>query len=197
MTDRLLLIDFDRTLFDSGRFIAAWWSWLGQRYGLSAEQELSRIDDFYSYVGDWRNYDFMSHLASLQLPTTVEQVMTDGRQALTGQDFLYSDARRLLARVADREVRIVTFGNAAYQRYKLSFCGDLDHLPVDIIEEDKADYVTRRYGDRSVVLIDDKLLDGLPSSIHFVHLDRSQARPIQHHGGHDSVNGLDQLESLL
>lgn len=196
---KLLLVDFDRTLFDTDQFSQAWWQWLAKTYKVDAARELGRFEDFYTYVGEWRNYDFFAHIGDLSLPQPVDEVLAAGRHALRGRDFRYADSSVVDRLHAPRDVELVTFGNAPYQQYKLSFCPMYDEGWVKhIIEEEKGDFIARTYGGRPTILVDDKMLAGsLPVTSEFIHLDRAQDRPVVIHDTYRSINSLNELEALL
>lgn len=194
MDKPLLLVDFDRTLFDTGAFVDALWSAIAVLYGVDKDGEIARAKQFYTYQGDWYDYDFFSHIGSIPTVPNDSVVLQNAvHKQLVGWDFLYPDASTLI----DSIDAIVTFGNEPYQRFKLSFCPQLGHIPTHIIQTGKGTFIREQFGLRPAVLVDDKRLEHeLPESVQFIHLDRSQKEEIVAHGTYSSVNSLAVIASL-
>lgn len=197
-SSELLLVDFDRTLFDTGRFVTAWWQWMAAEYDVNPSEEIGRIEEYFNFVGEWRNYDFYRHLHDLELPGTVDEVCARGRAALQGESFLFPDAAAVVGLKNERSIEIVTFGNQPYQSYKLSFCPELEGWSKHIIEVEKGDFIRDYYHERPTILVDDKMLAGtLPRTTRFIHLDRSQEEVLIPHNDYHSIKSLVSLKELL
>lgn len=198
MTERLLLVDFDRTLFDTSRFVEAWWRRAAERYHIDIARELGRMEEYFNYVGQWRSYDFYRHVGELGLTVPVEQLLDTVRRDLATQDFTYDDAKYVFQLKEHRDVELVTFGNQPYQTYKISFVPELKAWTKHITEVDKADYLRVKFGDRPLALVDDKDLQAeLPANVDFVRLNRSQAEPVVKRGKLVAISGLNHLEEVL
>ena len=124
--DPVRLFDFDRTLFDTGRFVEWLWGCLAMTYGIDAAVEKQRAKEFYDYDGEWYDYRFFDHIASL--PAIAEPVDDFCQRCRDNapEDFLFPDAAGVLGDIDG----ILTFGNEAYQRFKLSFAPRLKDMPV-------------------------------------------------------------------
>lgn len=194
MDKPLLLVDFDRTLFDTGAFVEALWSAISELYGVNKAHELTRAKQFYEYQGQWYDYDFYRHLSTIpEIPQNTSVFEAAIRTRLSGDDFLFPDASGLI----DAIDAIVTFGNEPYQRFKLSFCPQLHRVPTYIIQTGKGDFIRQRFGERPAVLVDDKRLETeLPPSVQFIHLNRGQAQALVVHDAYASANSLDIVASL-
>lgn len=192
-----LLLDFDRTLFNTNKFYEAVWEELSQKYGVRPEAEIARAQEFYTYVDDFHDYDFFAHLASLQIGPA-EEVARELSRSLDGTDYLYPDAREALL-LGDRyELSILTFGNEPYQRFKLSFCPELKEIPTNITLMRKGDYIAQHNAGHDVTIVDDKqLINTLPQGVRFVHLDRQQFEPVLHHDTYISISSLRYLKEVV
>lgn len=189
-----MLVDFDRTLFDTERFVGVLWKTLGAHYGVDGMKELSRVQDFYYERGTVPlGYDFFSHLAAIKSikdsETTVEAIL---RNSLRSEDFLFEDARSLYDDIDE----IVTLGDRKYQTFKLSICPDLVGIRTHIIQESKAGFIKRQYL-RPTLLVDDKHHEHeLPESCNFILINREQQDEIVNHGNYHSVRSLKYVTSL-
>lgn len=198
MTERLLLVDFDRTLFDTSRFAEAWWRWAANRFEIDIAAELGRMEEYFNYVGQWRSYDFYRHVAELGLGRSADQVLDEARLALADQDFTYPDAKAVFDLKARRDMELVTFGNQRYQSYKISFVPALAGWIKHITEADKADYLRSKFGTAPLTLVDDKdLSTELSANVDFIRLNRRQDKPVVRRGRTTSINSLKFLEQVL
>ena len=194
MDKPLLLVDFDRTLSDTSAFIDFLWRSLAELYQVDGVAEQARSKEFYTYSGEWYDYDFFTHLAAISsVPEDVDTVMAAIRSRAEPDRFLYPDAQQLIPDID----AIVTFGNEPYQRFKLSFCPALSELQTHIIQSSKAEFISRQYGARPTVLVDDKHLENeLPASVQFICIDRKQTEDLVVGPTCTSVNSLSVVASL-
>lgn len=196
--DKLILVDFDRTLFETSKFLTSWWGWLAKQYNLDTTKEIGRIEEYFNYVGDWRNYNFLQHIEDLRLGEDIETIMARALTDLVDEQFLFADAQAILDLYTRRQVEIITFGNKPYQSYKMSFCSELDGWTRHIVGEEKGDYIARKFGSQPIILIDDKdLASKLPSNVEFIRLERKQEASIVRRDGHVSINSLNYVEELI
>lgn len=190
-----VLVDFDRTLLDTDLFIDELWRAIATEYGVDPEYEKQRATSFYEFFGDWYDYQFFDHIAAIpEITHTQAEFEANIRARLSSKQFLFSDAEPTLNLYDE----ILTFGNHAYQRFKLSMCPELRDIPVTIIREMKADYVKHHY-QAPLVLIDDKRLeDELPEWVDFYLIDRTQeAAVVRHSDSFISISSLRELKGLL
>jgi hypothetical protein len=193
----LLLLDFDRTLFDTNVFRFTLWSALERLYGVDPEHEIEAARGFYSYNDELYDYNFFAHLSSLDLGD-IEEVKSALHQALTGHRFLYQDAMSALNLQDKYDIRILTYGNAAFQLFKISLCPELAAIPVETTLEHKGEYLKTHHEGEAIVLVDDKNLHGeLPGNARFIHLDRASERTIATLSGETTVNSLAYLKEVL
>ncbi|HET6622664.1 MAG TPA: hypothetical protein VFG56_01890, partial [Candidatus Saccharimonadales bacterium] len=111
MTEELLLVDFDRTLFDTSKFSETWWRWAAEHYDIDIASELGRMEEYFNYVGQWRSYDFYRHIDELKLDVPTDQLLKQARDDLAGHDFTYADAKTVFKLKDQRAMELVTFGN--------------------------------------------------------------------------------------
>ena len=73
-------------------------------------------------------------------------------------DFCYADAHDFIKRAvaSDWDVRILTYGNGEYQRYKIKTCRLLSELriPVHVVTEPKKDFLRREIGTTEGAVLD-------------------------------------------
>jgi hypothetical protein len=93
-------------------------------------------------------------------------------------DFCYEDAHPLLETLAGLplDVRILTFGDEGYQRYKLNTCKAFKALgiPVYVVHEPKREFLAREFGAVQGVLIDDKHPLTLPDNWDEIWINRAE-----------------------
>ena len=188
------LVDFDRTLFDTASFFDWLWRTLANAHGVDGSVEMSRAKKFYVHSGDWYDYKFFDHIATIpELQSIPRERLIEKLHAATRPSFLFKDA----AGVIDSCDEIITFGNRDYQELKLGLCPEVSSLPVTIIQESKAQYIVSHFKP-PVMLIDDKHLeDELPEWVFFVLIDRQQSEPIvTHRPNFITINALRELTKL-
>lgn len=175
-----LFIDFDETLFHHYRYL----SWLDdflQKYGVAAGSYRQQIDAFHQPTGEnMRLYDHDGHIQAVSgrnwafISGEVERQLT-----IESNDFCYPEAHEFLQTVYDNpdyDVRLLTYGNGEYQRYKIHTCRLLSklRLPTHIVNQPKRIFLEENYNDEhGGILIDDKHPLKLPGNWHHVWIDRS------------------------
>ena len=134
MARRLTILDLDRTLFDSGRFLNDLLELLATRYDLDPAAFRASLADHRE--GDW--YDFHRHLAAVSSLKAAE-VVALAKQELTGRNYLYADVLPWLevAQTAGEELLIMTVGTPAFQTLKLAHAPALAQLPRQIVDRNK------------------------------------------------------------
>ena len=188
------MVDLDRTLFDTDRFVDWVWQVIAKEYKIDTEYERQRAELFYSYYEDWYDYQFFDHIASISTIDSSQDEFERRVRSHQRDNFLFTDALETLSLYDE----IITFGNQPYQRFKLSMCPELHAIPATIITEMKANYIKHHYR-APVVLIDDKnLSDELPDWARFFLVDRTQQQAmIQHSADFTSMSSLRELIRLL
>lgn len=183
-----LLLDLDRTLFDTDLFVGTVWSWLGKTYGVDVQAASAGRSSYYHYVDDMYDYDFFRHITDLGIDK--QDVIKYARHELK-TSFIFPDVEPFLEFTSDLDRAILTFGNEPYQSFKLSFCPQLLDLSVNMTLEHKSAYIQAHWPGSPTVLIDDKLLAGtLPDTTRFIQLNREQDIPVIEHENYKIVNSL-------
>ena len=166
----LLLVDLDRTLFDTDAFVAGLWHCMQELYALDASTELARISEFFRYSGELYEYDFFSHLADATNEELEDRAVIEAAVPYLAGRFLYGDVTPELIQRIDA---IVTFGNERFQQLKIAMCPELSVVPVHFVQEPKGGYLKRTF-DRRFIMVDDKDLSGeIDAPSQFVLIDRA------------------------
>ncbi|MBC7512055.1 hypothetical protein H7142_00125 [Candidatus Saccharibacteria bacterium] len=187
----LLLIDLDRTLFDTDKFIVAIWDFAEVYYGISADKERARASNYYDHYGDMYDYKFFDHLQAVAGSGYSRSEFIAAAAAKLSGNFLYDDAT---IEVIDLIDAIVTFGNRDYQTFKLLLCPQLASIERHFLLEPKGQYIRRIFA-QPTLLVDDKHLDG---EIHepcvFVRIDRTSRIAKSNQG---IITSLSQVPALV
>ncbi|MCA9330491.1 hypothetical protein KC957_00430 [Candidatus Saccharibacteria bacterium] len=170
-------LDFDETLFDHMSMLAWLDPIMTANYGLKPGQFTAGVDDHHDQIDDvHRLYRHRDHYGLSGLEWEVISAEVRARAIAEDVDFCYPDVHPFLARLAsqDVDVRLLTFGDAEYQLYKIGLCRELARygLPVIVVDEPKADYLEREFPGGGT-LTDDKYPLGLPSGWRHELIDRS------------------------
>ena len=169
---QLVLADLDRTLFDTSRFVQDLWAFAGREIGFNGDAERERATMFYRYSGDWYDYRFFDHLASV-IDNEYERAAFTHlvEQEMHGR-YLFSDVTPDIIELIDA---IVTFGNEPYQSFKLLLCPQLEGITPHIILDSKGAYIARTF-QTPTVLIDDKPIgDEILPPAQFIRIDRTNS----------------------
>lgn len=199
---KILFVDFDETLFY--HYIYLQWvdAFLAKRnIILQPGIYEARVEDFHEVKGEnLRIYDHEGHLKSVSKRSwsyVSGEIEKEIHRA--SHDFCYDDAHDFLERAVQSQwdVRILTYGNGEYQRYKIKTCRILSdfHIPVHVVTEPKKDFLTREFADTEGVLVDDKQPLHLPKNWKHVWIDRTGTRrKLKEEERVESVKSLDEIE---
>jgi hypothetical protein len=122
----LLLLDFDRTVFDLSSFLNdtrryIWELPSEKTGGARAEDD---ILDIFERPGTY--------------PVAAHEALEQAAQRLPHKNYVYKDASRLLKRLADSiEVAVITFGRDDRQRFKRRFAPPIQQLPFVVTGDNK------------------------------------------------------------
>lgn len=170
MPKPLLLMDLDRTLFDTALFFERVWDHASARYGLDAEAEKAKASQFHRMYGDMYNYRLFDHLRSSVGPGFEPDSFISGAVSELAGLFVYPD---VTPRLMERVDAILTFGDRDEQMFKLALSPALQGVQVHAVLEPKGGYISRTF-DVPVVLVDDKdILDEIRPPATFIRIDRS------------------------
>jgi hypothetical protein len=199
-TPKLLLVDFDRTLFDLDLFYHTIWQTLAKHHDFDFNDAFSKMRDFYyaAHDGYHGTYSFENHVRAFIPDMGENEAIAELHSTLPETHFLYDDATEVTAwQQKGYEVRILSFGEAQIQQFKLSFCPELEAVPKDIILTPKPAFIQHHFANRQGYLIDDKTEVGLPKGIKQIHILRN--KPLENNSKSDMivVNSLKQASSYL
>lgn len=171
-----IVLDFDRTLFDTKLFAEWMFTELAQRSGRTTEvirREAESI--YYIYSGPLYYYDLFAQTQAL-FGEQADVVLSDMRQkAIATKNFLFKDVRRSLSALHScGDVSILTYGKEDYQLFKISLCAELLGVPAITVLGPKGPQLDAHFN-RTVrcVFVDDKDIDGqLPDWVEFYRIVR-------------------------
>ena len=199
-----IFVDFDETLFNHYQFL----NWLDDqlyKWGyLKADKGSfkSAIDDFHDMQQGnhllrlYRHRDHV-HDKTNQSWQQLSKLVTETLN-LQQLDFCYPDAHTLLKKLVSSgsEVQILTFGDDEYQRFKINTCQFMQshHIPIQVVNETKADYLAQHYNHAKGTLIDDKHPLNLPNNWHHIWINRKVklAEPKRLTAREIQISSLDQ-----
>lgn len=164
----IVFLDLDRTLFRTDAFGEVIWQYV---HGLYPEVDpqacYENRDDYFRSVGDMYYHDIGQQLSDMGLdPETVYSQLAvselaDGRCEFDGVKDLIDSLRERT------DVTVLTFGDDAYQRFKVQLCPSLQGLPVVTTLEPKARLLAHVEG--SYCVVDDKPIGNeLPGDARFI-----------------------------
>lgn len=144
--ETLVITDYDRTLFDTGRFEQIVLQTLSRHYQLDEPTFRAEITE--RSIGA-SGYDLLAHLANYQIDAADFTSVLD--HELAGQDCLYSDTLPFLKYLTGRPdlaMRLVTVGAPSYQQLKLRALRRAHpHLPMHIIGINKGAWLAEQWAE--------------------------------------------------
>ncbi len=195
-------LDLDRTLFHTDR-IADLFPVLERLYpeNTALQNGFASREKYFVFPhlkdGDVKTYyyDLARQLreAGLDLDkafTALHGELGDGR-------FEYEGARELVEALQTRgEVKVLTYGEDVYQKFKASLCPSLAGLEVITTVEPKVEYLNEHCAAGDWI-VDDKIINGLAVGIRAVHIQHEQARPADAHSLREVQHFIVQDSSSL
>lgn len=176
-----IMVDWDETCFEHYAFLG----WLEKYAAETGDVDpclLGTIDQYHDQKGEnMRLYRHRDHIADI-LGLSWERLSGDVERAVYDHnlDFCYPEVHEFwdwaLGQGAD--VRVLTYGDGEYQRFKLGTCQYLAGLrvPVHVVQEPKGEFLAREFGDAGVsgLLVDDKHPLYLPDNWQHARVDREE-----------------------
>lgn len=190
------LIDLDRCLLDTDAYTEELISHAARILGpqIDAESEMREIREKRGYYvpvfggeGTQDAYSFEHHLRSMLArlqDVDLTQIENSAVQSIRSQvktsfpdatHFLYPGATEMLAEISQAaDPRIITFGNQQDQIDKLERLPTLARIPAEIIQEDKAGFITRTFqAYPRVYLADDRDYTDIPDNCYAIQVDHT------------------------
>jgi len=185
MKHKYFFIDFDETLFNHRAYVDWLTGFLQDAYGIDTGDFLSTFDEYHEVKdekGLLRLYRHEQHILE-QTGLTWPKISGEIEHQVQAENrhFCYPDAHKFLVEAAvgrAGKVRLLTYGDEAYQRYKISLCRVVSHLPVHVVSTPKSVFLSEEYGGKEVsgILIDDKYPLDLPANWQHVWLNRNNKK---------------------
>lgn len=177
MSSVKIFLDFDETLFNHHAYME-WASDLLEAYGAQPGSYKASVNEFHTQIDETlRLYRHEEHIMSVsQRPWSYISGEIHRAIAEGCHDFCYSDVHRFLKNVTEKhnDVRILTYGNGEYQRYKINLCPVISGLkiPVHVVNEPKRQFLADNFTSANGVLLDDKYPLQLPSNWQHIWINR-------------------------
>lgn len=190
----IVYLDLDNTLFNL-EGVGAIWSYLESRYPEAAGASVNH-EQYYRYVGELSYYDMTAHLTALGLdPATIYEELASSE--LADGTYQYDGAVELVSSLQGHgaEVRVLTFGEDAYQRAKASLCPALRGIQVITTRRPKAEVLEDM--EEGCWLVDDRPLgDELPNNVSFVQVVLDD-RPVPSHADWTVKHSLAEVKEFF
>ena len=201
-----IFVDFDETLFN--HYAYADWAdkVLADVFKQTPGFFKSRFEEFHDQLEDplLRLFRHNDHVKAVT-GKGWDYVSGELEKALlqSNLDFCYPDSHQVLKQLAQSpyDVRILTFGDGEYQRYKINTCNVINRLgiPVHVVQEAKRDFLAREFPKVKGLMIDDKYPLHLPPNWGEIHIARQQklSQPVKVSGQVMRVSSLKQALELV
>ena len=190
-----LVLDLDRTLFDTSQFIHDTSEVLEAEFGVDAHRFTQDIPKHYIQTSEaLRTYDLFGHIAHLNLDDkAVEYCLKSElpRKPRGVNGYLYSNTADFLDFVQSRTeievTSVLTYGKGRTQNLKLFLAAAvLEDLFSAITEESKDAYLRAHFPNGQGIIIDDKDIENLPHNFTHLFIDRTRASG----RGYDSLTAI-------
>ena len=183
MPDRLIVnkfvvvIDLDKTLFPTWKFIDDLARELETGFGINEEWFRRHVHVAHTPgVDGLRYYDFFAQLEALGF--NGDEVEAHVLKYMRGKDYVYEDVPAFLSflrqDVRPDSVILLTYGEQRFQKLKFDCAPSLKDLSFVATLKPKRDYFNTYLKGRRGIVIDDKLIIGLPSNFRQFKLARDK-----------------------
>jgi hypothetical protein len=177
-----IFIDFDETIFNHVDYIQFAAGVMSAEFGIDPVPYMESFDSYHDVMDGfhrlYRHDDHIREQAGMEW-SMISGVISE-RASQLSLDFCYDDAHRFSeeAVASGAIVRLLTYGDEAYQRYKISLCKEVAALPVHVVREPKAKFLERHFGGSTTrgILVDDKAPLHLPSNWEHAWINRDNRR---------------------
>lgn len=198
MTKRLFL-DFDETLFHHLGYIE-WVDDLLVKEGISSGHFFETLWNYHHSQGENLNlYDHKTHTkAAIGKEWSYMSGQFEKALQKHDGDFCYDDAHQLIEEALQKgyDVRVLTYGDGEYQRYKIRTCRALSkhRIPVHVVTGPKTEFLKEYFDDEiGGTLIDDKQPLRLPKSWQHIWINRKKVKAQELEQGVKEVHTLKQV----
>ena len=210
----LVVLDFDRTLFDTAQYYTDFLEMITRQYGTKVAEHLRTAES------TSENFNPLEYLREQGI--TPETLMSQfdsfaKEQYPSGVSYLFPGAPDLIAYLGRRHRThcvIITTGTLEYQQFKLRLAPELSEIPIQIISDNKGEILQQQFnraggvvlGHRwysRLVLVDDKAsaLTPLAPSRRYtlIHVVRPNVKNQSKSDRPDivEINSLEQVRALI
>lgn len=201
-----LVVDLDRTLFDTNRFTHDVAETLEAAFHINARHFIHDIPNHYLQTGaNLRTYDLFAHTAHLALDAdAVEHCLlsTLPARATPPSGYMYPDAPGFISFLqAAPEVQnlsILTYGDTRTQRIKFTLSqAVLGAIPSVITQSPKDVYLRTQHESGRGIIIDDKHIENLPPNFTHIFIDRETAAANAYHSLSDVQSAWPRIMGQL
>lgn len=201
----IILLDFDQTLFNHWAFAEWMDNFFVKRFGTMPSSFQNSFEGHHEEMPE--GLRLYKHAGHIEQATGKSWAYVSGEIERAcradGKDFCYPEVHDvLLDLVKSREdVRILTFGDGEYQRFKISSCQLLrqSNIGIHVVREPKRIFLKREFPKSPGVLVDDKYPLNLPSNWLHIWITRhlEVRKPLTKQDGTIQISSLDQLTAAL
>ncbi len=200
-----LFLDFDGVLFNYVDMVGWIDDFMVERFTIESGAFAGTLSDYYdSRDADSHNiYQFRQHIEAISgrswsfVSGEIDKAIQQKQM-----DFCFDDVHGTVVQMKNEfpDVRILTYGDGEFQRFKMGLCRKLGQLcvPVHVVSELKADFLRREFTEGKGVIVDDKPLRNLPENWSQVLMCRPELAPINDTTlTDDAVSSLHQAYGLI
>lgn len=199
-----LFLDFDETLFDHYAFLNWVDDFLVRNYQIKPAAFKDNIDDYHTPMGEnILLYHHAEHIGIVtKRPWSFLSAELEKDLLKLPTDFCYPEVHQTLRQLVKlpMDIRVLTYGDGAYQRFKLNTCSLLHEirLPVHVVDEPKRDFLAREFRTEQGILVDDKYPLHLPSNWRHIWINREcNNQLVSPHEADSVIYNLSQLQAKL
>lgn len=202
MAKPLVFLDFDETLFHHYLFIEWFDDFAQKKFGVKPGTFAKELDSYHDVIDDthriYRHVDHFEQATGKSWSYVSAEV--ENACHLEGRDFCYDDAHETINWLVenDYKLRILTYGNGDYQRYKIKLCPVIraHNLPVHVVSQPKRDFLKRNFADHKGILVDDKYPLGIDEPWQHIWIDR-KTQACKHIDKVSRITSLLELTTIL
>lgn len=196
-----LLLDLDRTLFDTSSFIDALIDTVLPTLSGSSHKDIRALFEAQRAGSGTLLYELNYDVILNELGVTFEDFAQNTKTQLTPNAFVYDDAIELMKWLAasglKKQTKILSFGNRAVQSLKAAISPALD-VPLLTTDTFKRDYIKMNFSTELGYLVDDKSGQELPTGWTEIHLFRdAPSEVVQLSKFHWQIRSLQNLQTLV
>jgi hypothetical protein len=181
MNPEIVYVDFDETLFNHHEYMR----WVAGRFK-NASDYIATIDKYHEVLSPHhRRYQHDQHTKDMlgvewhRFSGEIVKAYNEERKRVQKKClFCYADGHSMLRYLTTKnyDVRILSFGDEGYQRFKMSLCEVIRtlHIPIHVVLQPKRHYFAQHHQEGEYVLIDDKPHLELPKNTTHILIDRAK-----------------------